>query len=418
MSQRVSHFDATINLEVHFCHQQIIEAGGYSYLLVWKGPTPECRRMHDHQRQRRTNGDHLLDRGNFDLCPNRFPWNVAPAESLRRRRIGRLVHRIWTAGGAEEAGLAVPCLDGRLDLLGLYQTFLFDEDDDDDEMELQLAENGAYSEDDGATEREGCRTFRRVDRIHRNELSYGRFINAYMRPNRPLVVAGLIDEWPACREWTRVIEDNVGPNLPHLSYLFGKECVHVYEQTRVGFGASRPIKSETTIAEYAQWWEDHRNPGSNVYHCLRYLKDWKFQFADPTNNAYQCPSLFQDDWLNRATGNKYAFCYIGPQGTSTVLHADVLLSYSWSANVCGRKKWFLVPPELSFLLYDCFGMSLATHLHSDLEDGVGYRFPGLKVARKHAFMVVQEARETIFVPSQWFHTVENLTACLSINHNW
>lgn len=33
----------------------------------------------------------------------------------------------------------------------------------------------------------------------------------------------------------------------------------------------------------------------------------------------------------------YRFVYLGPQGSWTPLHADVLRSYSWSANVCGRK---------------------------------------------------------------------------------
>ena len=31
---------------------------------------------------------------------------------------------------------------------------------------------------------------------------------------------------------------------------------------------------------------------------------------------------------------------------------------------------------------------------------------------------LQEAGETIFVPSGWHHTVQNLEDTLSINHNW
>ena len=34
------------------------------------------------------------------------------------------------------------------------------------------------------------------------------------------------------------------------------------------------------------------------------------------------------------------------QGTSTPLHADVLRSYSWSANIAGRKLWRLLPPQV------------------------------------------------------------------------
>eukprot|EP00814_Leptocylindrus_danicus_P022377 CAMPEP_0116004240 /NCGR_PEP_ID=MMETSP0321-20121206/493_1 /TAXON_ID=163516 /ORGANISM="Leptocylindrus danicus var. danicus, Strain B650" /LENGTH=199 /DNA_ID=CAMNT_0003472521 /DNA_START=936 /DNA_END=1535 /DNA_ORIENTATION=- len=38
--------------------------------------------------------------------------------------------------------------------------------------------------------------------------------------------------------------------------------------------------------------------------------------------------------------------------------------------------------------------------------------------RKHAIEIIQEVGETIFVPSGWYHQVENLEDTLSINHNW
>jgi hypothetical protein len=79
----------------------------------------------------------------------------------------------------------------------------------------------------------------------------------------------------------------------------------------------------------------------------------------------------------------------------------------------------MIPPDFTHLLYDCFGMRLASHLHADIEDGLGGMFfPGLVEARRHAIEVVQGACETIFVPSGWHHTVENLEPTLSINHNW
>lgn len=76
-----------------------------------------------------------------------------------------------------------------------------------------------------------------------------------------------------------------------------------------------------------------------------------------------------DDWLNppfspgprlRATGQQskidapnskststsdFRFTYLGPAGTYTPLHRDVYSSYSWSANIAGRKLWWLFPPE-------------------------------------------------------------------------
>jgi hypothetical protein len=97
--------------------------------------------------------------------------------------------------------------------------------------------------------------------------------------------------------------------------------------------------------------------------------------------AYSTPAVFTADWLNlhcveapsamgpgegerpsppgpssrgaSAAGpegvpyDDYRFVYLGPAGSWMPLHVDVLRSYSWSANVCGRKHWVLFPPSQS-----------------------------------------------------------------------
>lgn len=39
-------------------------------------------------------------------------------------------------------------------------------------------------------------------------------------------------------------------------------------------------------------------------------------------------------------------------GSWTPLHADVFRSYSWSANVCGKKKWLFLSPSQCHLVFD------------------------------------------------------------------
>lgn len=39
-------------------------------------------------------------------------------------------------------------------------------------------------------------------------------------------------------------------------------------------------------------------------------------------------------------------------GSWTPLHADVFRSYSWSANVCGKKRWFFLDPSQCHLVFD------------------------------------------------------------------
>ena len=110
---------------------------------------------------------------------------------------------------------------------------------------------------------------------------------------------------------------------------------------------------------------------------LLYLKDWHYVAERPDRPAYVLPQYFCEDWLNahcdaraavcgasggcsdggggggdgaRASTADYRFVYCGPRGSWTPLHADVLRSFSWSANVAGAKRWLLLAPEHAHLL--------------------------------------------------------------------
>jgi len=45
-------------------------------------------------------------------------------------------------------------------------------------------------------------------------------------------------------------------------------------------------------------------------------------------------------------------------------------------------------------------------------------YPGIAAAKKLLVRVEQTEGQTIFVPSEWYHTVENLEDSFSINRNW
>lgn len=84
---------------------------------------------------------------------------------------------------------------------------------------------------------------------------------------------------------------------------------------------------------------------------------------------YAVPAPLDDDWLNewwdanaadddadpdddegkgggpKRRADDYRFLYLGPAGSCTPMHHDVLCSYSWSANLAGRKRWALFHPR-------------------------------------------------------------------------
>lgn len=41
-----------------------------------------------------------------------------------------------------------------------------------------------------------------IPRVHYKDLSYDQFVENYMRPNLPVIIEGLADDWPAMEKWT------------------------------------------------------------------------------------------------------------------------------------------------------------------------------------------------------------------------
>lgn len=158
----------------------------------------------------------------------------------------------------------------------------------------------------------------------------------------------------------------------------------------------------------------------------------------------------------------FRFCYAGCAGSSTPLHRDgtqrqcthtVYTSYSWSTNIAGRKRWRLFAPSdaallrrtylaTTFLLTAGFPDQRTSEVapsYAEMERrraaGTlghyqdGYEgWPGWEDVRVRVYTVEQAPGQMLFVPSNWYHEVENLTDCISVrcartlltqlNHNW
>lgn len=161
----------------------------------------------------------------------------------------------------------------------------------------------------------------------------------------------------------------------------------------------------------------------------------------PDHNVYTTPVFFSSDWLNEYWDtlevDDYRFVYMGPKGSwynvgscmiqvcvtlfswvkgktnnllctfvsRTPFHADVFRSYSWSANICGRKKWLLYPPGQEDFLRDTHGNLPYDVTSAELQDKS--LFPQFEEACQ-PLEIIQEAGEIIFVPSGWHHQVYNL----------
>uniref|UniRef100_A0A182Y9X8 Jumonji domain-containing protein 4 n=1 Tax=Anopheles stephensi TaxID=30069 RepID=A0A182Y9X8_ANOST len=232
-----------------------------------------------------------------------------------------------------------------------------------------------------------------------------------MQPNRAVVVEGVATDWQCYQRW---IDRTVAPPKLDVSYLKGilpNVPVPVADCGKQHYNSHEKI--ELALYDFLQSWEsdetnaDQRQRQRNRY----YLKDWHLRSELPQYSFYRTPALFASDWLNEYLvengSDDYRFVYIGPKGTWTAFHADVFGSYSWSVNIFGRKLWYLLPPgEEQKLLNSRRNLPFSVTEQTLQDAGVVF------------FSILQEAGEAIFVPSGWYHQVQNVEDAISVNHNW
>jgi hypothetical protein len=246
-------------------------------------------------------------------------------------------------------------------------------------------------------------------------LSYQDFVDNHLRPNLPLLLHNATANWGCSKKW---INADGQPGVCALAEEHGDCDVPVKEGGQC---------STMKLSDYASRWGNNSN-------STAYLKDWHFvQSVGGTNSeeakaAYTTPVFFGDDWLNEWTDangfeddinnskkDDYRFLYLGPFGSSTLCHHDVLRSCSWSANVAGLKRWILFPPASTPFLFSKSG-----ELVEDARPGMfdATQFPEIEGCEKMDFL--QSSGDAVFVPSGWYHCVYNVAegGTLSINHNW
>lgn len=196
-----------------------------------------------------------------------------------------------------------------------------------------------------------------------------------------------------------------------------------------------------TIGNYLDYWSEYR---ARDYPCdmkVLYLKDWHCVKEFKSLCLYSVPKYFASDWLNEyytahpELKDDYMFVYMGPRGTwygfiphelsvtfvssqthhfsmnkqmfRTPFHADVFSSYSWSANIVGKKKWLLFPPGEEDTLRDSHGQLCFDFTNDQLLQNCT-KYPHYNRKTIKYFEIIQNEGQVIFVPSGWHHQVWNL----------
>ena len=236
-------------------------------------------------------------------------------------------------------------------------------------------------------------SYPQVDRRH--NLSAEEFRHAYLYPQRPVIITGAIDHWPARSLWS----------FDYFRNRFGdvRVAVHRYDEERE---FTPDAVKEMTLRDYIDGvttkdWKEFPY----------YLRDnWRIFHTHPELVAEHDVPPYFFDWFRLLPvfmRLPYPRIFIGPKGAITPLHADIWGTHAWLSQLIGRKRWLLFSPDQRKFLYDfdvrCEAPDLSRHpLYREARPVEAVIGPG----------------DTIWVPGNWSHWVHSLEAGISLTYNY
>jgi LPS sulfotransferase NodH len=237
--------------------------------------------------------------------------------------------------------------------------------------------------------------FHRLSQLHphasaierRPRLSRQEFLESYYVANRPVVIQGLLDDWPVRDLWTpSYLKQRAGDAIVEI--MAGRDADPHYELN---------VHRHRKLVPFSEYIDAVESCGATNDHYLV-----------ANNNFFQrpgCDVLLDDltpftDILDPALKRGHTFLWYGPAGTVTPLHHDacnILI-----AQLRGRKQFKVIPATQWPLVYNA--SSYFSEVDCEWPDYT--RWPLFKDAT--VIDLTLEAGEVLFMPVGWWHFVRTL----------
>jgi len=242
-------------------------------------------------------------------------------------------------------------------------------------------------------------TRRKLERLapaqieRRQYLGSEEFFRDYYCVGRPVVMTGLMQDWPAMHKW----------NLDFLSQRYGEREVEIQgrRDSNAGYELDKARhQSKVRFGDFLSW------IGSGVTSNDAYLTAYNGSYNRSALNELLGDIPGIPGYLDQRSAGA-GFLWIGPQGTITPLHHD--LTNNLLAQVVGRKRFVIASSAEISHVYN----------HEHCFSAVDMRRVDLRAHPLMADVRFIEFElgpgEAVFLPVGWWHFVESLDFSISVS---
>ena len=220
-----------------------------------------------------------------------------------------------------------------------------------------------------------------------------RFFADHYAAQRPALIGGMIDHWPAMRRWS----------LDHIAAALSDD-----PEIEVQRGRDKDADYEINATRHRQ-----RMRLSEVLAVLRADTATNDLYVTAGNGAHNRDAM-APLWgeisdvpgILVAEAGRDGFFWMGPRGTVTPWHHD--LTNNLLVQICGRKRVTLVSSSQTPLMRN--------HHHCYSRFGGDAAFAGVREAeRPRAISCVLEPGDALFIPVGWWHHVVGLETTIGLS---
>jgi Family of unknown function (DUF6065)/Cupin-like domain len=227
---------------------------------------------------------------------------------------------------------------------------------------------------------------------HRHRLSRDQFLREYYTTNRPVIITGMMDDWPAVQKW----------NLDFFAEKFGDRLVEVQMGRTEGANYETEQEKYINKIRFGDFVERVRSSGET--------NDFYLTAKNNSSNRKVLPELWSDivqipEYL--ASDHPGGFFWMGPRGTITPFHHD--LTNNFMAQVIGRKRIKIAPS------WDISLMHNYLHCFSRIDGRSAPPTPRPKLDEPQILEFILHPGEILFLPIGCLHYVEGVDISVTVS---